>query len=202
VYANGVIPRLDLALIDPWLKIGWIVLPLTCFMVAGACNAMNIIDGAHGLAGGTALIMFGGVGLAAAWGGDAATLAEALAVIGALGGFLGRRGLPLMAPEGVHLHSLVYRRIALPIERRRARPDLTAANARVAPRLWLHGALCLALAVAFHDNTPALWACLLAYAAFYLIRYRSLVRFAGRARARRLALQPASADAVKRLDVS
>ena len=57
------------------------------------------------------------------------------------------------------------------------------ANGQVAPRLWLHSALCFALAVAFRDNTPALWLGLLAYAAIYVDRYRTLVRF-GRRRAR------------------
>jgi UDP-N-acetylmuramyl pentapeptide phosphotransferase/UDP-N-acetylglucosamine-1-phosphate transferase len=240
-YAGGVIPRLDLPLIDPLLKNLWIALPLTWFMVAGACNAINLIDGAHGLAAGTALILFGGIAAAAGWSGDALTLAEALAVMGALAGFLCwnyprgrvflgdagayfigfmyaqlsirliarnddlsawyvivlagypivdtlfamyRRGIvrrvPLMAPDALHLHSLVFRRIAMPIERRMARIIPSRANARVAPRLWLHSALCFALAVAFHDNTPALWLSLAAYAAFYVVRYRALTRFARR----------------------
>ena len=217
------------------------MLPLTWFMVAGACNAFNLIDGTHGLAGGTALIMFGGIALAAGWSGDALTLAEALAVMGALVGFLlwnyprgrvflgdagayfigfmyaelsiqlvarnsdisawyvimlagypivdtlfamYRRGfvqrVPLMAPDALHLHSLVFRRVAMPIERRLKGSNLRRANARVAPRLWLHSALCFALAVIFHDNTPALWIGLAAYAAFYVNRYRALVRFGRR----------------------
>ena len=128
-----------------------------------------------------------------------------------------RRGLiqgrKLMAPDALHLHSLVFRRVAMPIERRvkdrrqgdrrqggprtdepphvdrrqgeRRRRDMNLrnANARVAPRLWLHSALCFALAVVFHDNTPALLVCLPLYALFYMSRYRALVRF-GRKRAR------------------
>ena len=64
------------------------------------------------------------------------------------------RRVPLMAPDALHLHSLVFRRVAMPIERRQSLASLARANARVAPRLWLHSALCLALAVLFHDNTP------------------------------------------------
>ena len=241
VYAQGTIPRLDLPWVDAWLGHAWVLLPLTWFMVAGACNAINIIDGAHGLAAGTGVIMLGGIALAAAGGGDAPTFTEAATIMGALTGFLvwnyprGRiflgdtgayfigfayaelsmrlvarnpelsawyvivlgaypivetvfsmyrrgvlRRMPLMAPEGVHLHSLVYRRVALPIERRRGSANLSAANARVAPRLWLHGMLCFALAVAFHDSTPTLIACFVGYAAFYVHRYRALVRFAAR----------------------
>lgn len=237
-YAGGVIPRLDLPIVDPLLKSLWFVLPLTWFMVAGACNAINLIDGAHGLAGGTALIMFGGIAAAAGWSGDPQTLAEAVAMMGALVGFLiwnyprgrvflgdagayfigfmyaelsmrliarndnisawyvivlaaypiadtlfamYRRGIvrhtKLMTADALHLHSLLFRRVAMPIERRLKETNLTRANARVAPRLWLHSALCFALAVAFYDNTPALWLGLLAYTAFYLNRYRALVRF-------------------------
>lgn len=266
-------------------------------MVVGACNAINLIDGAHGLAAGTALIMFGGIALAAHGSGDATTLAPTLAVMGALAGFMawnypgGRvflgdagayfvgfmyaelaiqlvarnagisawyvivlagypivdtlfsmyrrgvvRGLPLMSPDGLHLHSLVYRRIAVPLEMRagarvaaerrigerrghaatqaaaplverrrgerrqgerdRRLVNLRRANARVAPRLWVHGALCFALAVLFHDNTPALWGCLLVYAAFYVSRYRSLVRF-GQRHARPPAPVEREADAAK-----
>jgi UDP-N-acetylmuramyl pentapeptide phosphotransferase/UDP-N-acetylglucosamine-1-phosphate transferase len=82
-----------------------------------------------------------------------------------------------MAPDALHLHSLIYRRHALRIERRQPRRSRSRANARVAPRLWLHGALCLAVALVFHDNTPALIAGLILYAAFYVNRYRTLVRF-------------------------
>ena len=210
-------------------------------MVAGACNAINLIDGAHGLAGGTALIMFGGIALAAGWSGDAVTLNETLVVMGAIVGFLAwnyprgrvflgdagayfigfmyaelsiqliahnpdlsawyvimlagypivdtlfamyRRGLvrrvPLMEPDALHLHSLVFRRVAMPIERRQKRWSLRRANARVAPRMWLHSALCFALAVFFRDNTPALWGCLAVYTVFYLSQYRALVRFRGK----------------------
>jgi UDP-N-acetylmuramyl pentapeptide phosphotransferase/UDP-N-acetylglucosamine-1-phosphate transferase len=240
-FSGGIVPRLDLPLVDDLLQNLWFVLPLTWFMVAGACNAVNLIDGAHGLAGGTALIMFGGIALAAGWSGDVVTLNEALVVMGALVGFLfwnyprGRiflgdagayfigfmyaelsiqliarnsglsawyvimlagypivdtlfamyrrallRRVPLMEPDALHLHSLVFRRVAMPIQRRQKRFSLRRANARVAPRLWLHSALCFALAVFFHDHTPALWGCLAAYTAFYVSQYRALVRFRGK----------------------
>ena len=86
-------------------------------------------------------------------------------------------------------------------ERRRRDTEPARANARVAPRLWLHSALCFALAVVFHDNTPALLVCLLAYGLFYLSRYRALVRF-GRRRAPPGAAVERGADAAKRPNVS
>ena len=177
---GGIVPRVDVAAIDRLLVFAWIALPLTWFMVAGACNAINLIDGANGLAGGTAFIMFGGIALMAGIGGDAVTLAPALAMMGALAGFLfwnyprGRvflgdagayfvgfmyaelsmqlvarndaisawyvimlagypimdtlvamyrrgwvRRRPLMSPDALHLHSLVFHRVTLPMERRR-----------------------------------------------------------------------------------
>ena len=259
-FVGGVVPRVDIAFIDSLLAHTWIVLPLTWFMVAGACNAINLIDGANGLAAGTGMFLFGGIALAAGWSGDGPTLSAALVMMGALAGFLFwnyphgriflgdggayfigfmyaelaiqlvarnegisawyvivlagypivdtlfamyRRGLvrrePLMAPDALHLHSLIFRRIALPLQRRqRVRWDQPQprsnyrlsdanrrrANGRVAPRLWLHSSLCFALAIAFNDNTPALWLCLLVYALFYANRYRTLVRF-GRGRAGR-----------------
>ena len=51
-FAGGIIARVDLPLLDTWLDYLPFALPLTWFMVAGACNAVNLIDGAHGLAGG------------------------------------------------------------------------------------------------------------------------------------------------------
>ena len=250
-FAGGTVPRIDLELIDRFLPYTWVALPITWFMVAGACNAVNLIDGANGLAAGSAVIMFGGIALMASASGDAATLAPALAMIAVLAAFLcwnyprgkvflgdagayfvgfmyaelairliarneqvspwyvillagypivdtlfamyrrALQGRPLMAPDAMHLHSLVFRRVAIPAERSAcgAAPGTPLgdegrqrANARVAPRLWLHGALCFALAVQFHDNTPALVACLVAYAAFYVMRYRSLVAFGRRPR--------------------
>ncbi|HVN33859.1 MAG TPA: glycosyltransferase [Casimicrobiaceae bacterium] len=237
-YAGGVIPRLDLPLVDTLLRNPWIALPLTWFMVAGACNAINLVDGANGLASGTAMIMFGGIALAAGWSGDSRTLAEALTMMGLLAGFLVwnyprgriflgdagayfvgfmyaelsirliarndgisawyvimlgaypicdtlfamyRRGVvrrrPLMAPDALHLHTLVFRRVAMPIERRTANPDRVRANARVARRLWLHSLLCLAVAIVLHDVTPALWLGIAGYAFFYAHQYRLLIRF-------------------------
>ena len=108
------------------------------------------------------------------------------------------RRVPLMAPDALHLHTLVFRRVAMPIERRRQDMNLQRANARVAPRLWLHSAFLFVLAVLFHNNTPALWCCLLAYAVFYVSRYRSLVRF-GHKRKVELATTVQRADLAKPL---
>src|SRR2546423_9394192 len=86
--AGGTIARLDVPYLDDWLTLLIVVLPITWFMVIGACNAINLIDGAHGLAGGTALILFAGLAIAAAQVQDALVLIETLIMFGGVAGFL------------------------------------------------------------------------------------------------------------------
>jgi UDP-N-acetylmuramyl pentapeptide phosphotransferase/UDP-N-acetylglucosamine-1-phosphate transferase len=253
-FAEGVITRLDLHFVDDWLAYLPFAVLLTCFMVAGACNAFNIIDGNNGLAGGTALLMFLGVVILAAEVGDTCVLAQAAAMTGALVGFLlwnypkGKvflgdagayfigfmyaqlsiqlvarndgvsawfvialaaypivetlfsiyrrkivRHTAAMQPDTLHLHSLLYlsllrlaqrpppeeRRLGAvvgPYSCRERRQPQRRANARVAPRLWLHGALCFASALLFYDNTPALIGFTLLYGIFYRICYSNAER--------------------------
>lgn len=235
--ADGIIARLDLPFVDNWLKYLPFVLPITWFMVAGACNAMNLIDGAHGLAGGTALMMFGGLAAAAAILGDSFILAQALAMMCAIAGFLVwnyprgkvflgdagayflgfmyaelsiaivarnpgvsawfvialaaypivetlysiyRRKVLLrtasMVPDAGHLHSLTFRELVMRGHSAHAKESVRRANARVAPRLWLHGAICFAGALALYNNTPALIGFTVLYAGFYVARYHALAR--------------------------
>jgi UDP-N-acetylmuramyl pentapeptide phosphotransferase/UDP-N-acetylglucosamine-1-phosphate transferase len=61
---------------------------LTVFMVTGVANAVNIIDGFNGLAGTCVLIMLAAVGYVSFQVGDAFLLSMALALIGAVLGFL------------------------------------------------------------------------------------------------------------------
>jgi UDP-N-acetylmuramyl pentapeptide phosphotransferase/UDP-N-acetylglucosamine-1-phosphate transferase len=256
-FAQGIITRLDLPFVDDWLAYLPVAILLTCFMVAGACNAFNIIDGNNGLAGGSALLMFLGVVIAAAKVGDTCVLAQAAAMTGALVGFLlwnypkGKvflgdagayfigfmyaqlsiqlvarndgvsawfvialaaypiietlfsiyrrkivRHTAAMQPDAMHLHSLLYLcflRLAQrpPSEERRVgavvgsysckerRQPQCRANARVAPHLWLHGALCFATALLFYDDTPVLIGFTLFYGIFYTVSYRNAERLNG-----------------------
>ncbi len=103
-----------------------------------------------------------------------------------------RRGVvrlrPLMEPDALHLHSLVYRRIAIPYQRARSGADPTpaitpgtcAAPTPASPRLWPCGAACLVMAIVLSDDTRALLACLAVHALYYTHRYRALVRFGRR----------------------
>lgn len=88
LFAGGVVARLDLPYVDGWLSYRLFAVGITCFMVVGACNALNIIDGANGLLGGTALLMFVGLAVVAAELGDSLVFVQAATMIGALAGFL------------------------------------------------------------------------------------------------------------------
>ena len=252
--AQGCITRLDLPLVDGWLAYLPFAVPLTWFMVAGACNAINLIDGNHGLAGGTGVLIFFGMAMVAGRAGDDLVLLQALGMIGALVGFLlwnyphGKvflgdagayfigfmyaqlsiqlitrnagvsawfvialtaypiaetlfsmyrrkivRRVASMQPDAQHLHSLLYLHFLSFAERRR-RADRRGcnvqepfpgidpsglgrlANARVAPRLWLHSSVCLVTALIFHDDTAALIGFTIVYAIYYILCYRKAVR--------------------------
>ena len=235
LFAGGVIARLDLPYVDSWLAFQLLAVVLTCFMVAGACNALNLIDGANGLAGGTTLLMFSGIAVAAAHVDDRLVFVQAATMIGVLAGFLCwnyprarvfmgdggayfvgfmyaelsiqivarnehisawfvimlaaypiaetlysiyRRKIllrtPSTEPDALHLHSLIYHRVTLPAQQGRPDSNPDRANASVAPRLWLHGFLCAALALAFHDNTAGLLLGLAGYGCLYMGHYWTL----------------------------
>ena len=56
------VTRLDFPLIDGFMSLPLISIAFTVFVMAGLANAMNIIDGCHGLAAGTAVIMLCALG--------------------------------------------------------------------------------------------------------------------------------------------
>jgi UDP-N-acetylmuramyl pentapeptide phosphotransferase/UDP-N-acetylglucosamine-1-phosphate transferase len=84
--------RLDVPLVDQWvdLALSWWPLSLLLTMVAigGVANAINIIDGFHGLAGVFCLMIFGALGYVAFLLGDTLLWTTCAALIGALLGFL------------------------------------------------------------------------------------------------------------------
>jgi UDP-GlcNAc:undecaprenyl-phosphate/decaprenyl-phosphate GlcNAc-1-phosphate transferase len=61
---------------------------ITCFAVGGVANAFNIIDGYNGLSSMVAVIILAGIAYVAFQVGDSAIMIAALAMIGALAGFL------------------------------------------------------------------------------------------------------------------
>jgi UDP-N-acetylmuramyl pentapeptide phosphotransferase/UDP-N-acetylglucosamine-1-phosphate transferase len=87
------------------------------------------------------------------------------------------RGRPVGLPDGVHLHSLVYRRLLRLAVSGRAHQDLTRRNSLTAPYLWVICSLSTLPAVAFWDNTAYLAGLLLAYVCGYVFIYLQIVRF-------------------------
>ena len=87
------------------------------------------------------------------------------------------RGQEASAADGVHLHSLIYRRLLRWTVGERSARALTRRNSATAPYLWM---LCMAAvvpAVLFYEHT---WAMLLFIALFivtYVALYRRLVQF-------------------------
>ena len=90
------IPGLDSLLHPPTLIVGWdalaitgfLAIAITAFAVAGVANAFNIIDGYNGLCGVVAIISLLGLAYVADQVGDRMVLVGALALVGAIAGFL------------------------------------------------------------------------------------------------------------------
>ncbi|MBB6131899.1 UDP-N-acetylmuramyl pentapeptide phosphotransferase/UDP-N-acetylglucosamine-1-phosphate transferase [Massilia aurea] len=86
--AEAHLPRLDIWALDGvlhWLPVSFAV---TAFAVAGVSNAINIVDGFNGVAGGTIVVILAGAGFLAWQAGDPIVTLLALAGIGATIGFL------------------------------------------------------------------------------------------------------------------
>jgi len=85
VFQVGV-TRTDIAWLDYFLQIPGIAFLLTMLVVAGFINSVNIIDGFHGLASGTVIIMLLGLGMLAIFANDGLVLRlcllSALATLG------------------------------------------------------------------------------------------------------------------------
>jgi UDP-N-acetylmuramyl pentapeptide phosphotransferase/UDP-N-acetylglucosamine-1-phosphate transferase len=85
---GAVIPRLDVPGIDTLLRWTPFAIAFTIFAVGGVANAINIIDGYNGLAAGHAVIVLAAMAFVSAQVGDSFLFTAALAMVGALLGFL------------------------------------------------------------------------------------------------------------------
>lgn len=87
------------------------------------------------------------------------------------------RASPPGLPDGIHLHSLVYRRVmrwAVGV------PDvrmITRRNSLTAPYLWMLCITSLVPALLFWDSTPMLAACIALFGVSYVAIYWRIVRF-------------------------
>ena len=82
------LPRLDVWVLDGVLAWVPVSLAVTAFAVVGVTNSINIVDGFHGLAGGTVVVLLAGAGYLSWKGGDLLVAQLAVAGMGATTGFL------------------------------------------------------------------------------------------------------------------
>ena len=87
------------------------------------------------------------------------------------------RDVPPGLPDGIHLHSLIYRRLMRWAIGARDARALTRRNSMTAPYLWMLCVSSLVPALAFWDSTPLIGACMLLFALTYIALYRRIVRF-------------------------
>ena len=79
-------------------------------------------------------------------------------------------------PDGIHFHTLIYRRI-LNTTAVKSKFDLLNANARTAPYLWLLSSFAVVPAILWWQSTPVLIAFTLLFTISYLWLYTKIVRF-------------------------
>jgi UDP-N-acetylmuramyl pentapeptide phosphotransferase/UDP-N-acetylglucosamine-1-phosphate transferase len=87
------------------------------------------------------------------------------------------RAVPPNMPDGIHLHSLLYRRVMRWAVGNRSAKALTRRNSMTSPYLWLLCMLSVVPAILFWDNTAMLTAALLLFAVSYVVLYWRIVRF-------------------------
>lgn len=87
------------------------------------------------------------------------------------------RGRSPGAPDGVHLHMLIYKRVVRWVVGSREAHHLTWRNSLTSPYLWLLSSLGVIPAVLFWQTPVMLVLCVLAFAAGYVVLYRKLVLF-------------------------
>ena len=87
------------------------------------------------------------------------------------------RALPPSMPDGIHLHSLIYRRMMRWAVGNRSAKALTRRNSLTSPYLWLLCMFSVVPAVLFWNNTPILAVFLLLFVVSYVVLYWRIVRF-------------------------
>ena len=87
------------------------------------------------------------------------------------------RGRPVGMPDGVHLHSLIYRRMIRWAVGNKSAKMLTRRNSMTAPYLWFLCMLSIVPAVCFWDSSPVLGVFILLFAVTYVFLYSRIVRF-------------------------
>ena len=87
------------------------------------------------------------------------------------------RALPPSMPDGIHLHSLIYRRVMRWAVGSRSAKALTRRNSMTSPYLWLLCMLSAVPAMLFWNNTALLLMALVLFVVSYVVLYWRIVRF-------------------------
>ena len=87
------------------------------------------------------------------------------------------RAMPPSMPDGIHLHSLIYRRVMSWAVGNRSAKALTRRNSMTSPYLWLLCMFSVIPAVLFWNDTAVLAVFLLLFALTYVVLYWRIVRF-------------------------
>lgn len=87
------------------------------------------------------------------------------------------RGRPVGMPDGVHLHSLIYRRFVRWAAGERTARELTRRNSMTSPYLWILCMLSVVPAVLWWDSTVALALFIALFSLVYVGLYWRIVRF-------------------------
>ena len=87
------------------------------------------------------------------------------------------RAVPPSMPDGIHLHSLIYRRVMRWAVGNRSAKALTRRNSMTSPYLWLLCMLAAIPSVLFWDNTAVLALLILLFGVSYVVLYWRIVRF-------------------------
>jgi UDP-N-acetylmuramyl pentapeptide phosphotransferase/UDP-N-acetylglucosamine-1-phosphate transferase len=87
------------------------------------------------------------------------------------------RAMPPSMPDGIHLHSLIYRRVMRWAVGNRSAKALTRRNSMTSPYLWLLCMLAAIPSVLFWDNTAVLSVLIFLFGFSYVALYWRIVRF-------------------------
>lgn len=87
------------------------------------------------------------------------------------------RGRPVSLPDGIHLHTLIYRRLMRWAIGKDDPAALTRGNSLTSPYLWVLSSMSVAPAAIWWDNTPVLALSLVLFVLIYLRLYWRIVRF-------------------------
>ncbi len=86
------------------------------------------------------------------------------------------RGISAGQPDGIHFHTLIYRRI-INSTKLKSKNDWVSANAKTAPYLWILSSFTIAPAILWRQSTPILAMTTIVFVIFYIWIYKKVVTF-------------------------